>query len=59
MLRRKHMKFRVPVLGTGPPDQALEAFEKAIGHHPWYAPAYSHITNLAYVNEGDVTLQSN
>ena len=39
----------------GRPMQALEAFEKTIGRYPWYAPAYSHIINLAYLNEGDVT----
>jgi serine/threonine protein kinase len=40
------------------PMQALEAFEKTIARYPWYAPAYSDITNLAYVHEGDVATKS-
>ncbi|MBN2044091.1 MAG: protein kinase [Anaerolineales bacterium] len=36
------------------PMQALGAFEKTIQHHPWYAPAYYDITNLAYLYEGDL-----
>jgi tetratricopeptide (TPR) repeat protein len=45
-------------LDQGYPEKAIQIFEKAILHYPWFAPAYFDIEFVAYQDDGRLIPQS-